>query len=130
MIKYIPMVYDDVGEPACPNWECEGEDTPMAALLEALDDWEIAAEFRDHQKITLAKIMETNEIPPESDQEGIRNACEGEWKPGDSWRKWVGTVGVSVIFKDVPTTVAGSGASTCWADDTEKPNTTTQEKQP
>ena len=102
MIRYIPMVYDDVGEPTYPNWECEGEDTPMAALIEMLSDWEIAAEFRDHQKITLAKVEETNEIPSESDQEHIRNKSEGEWKPGDSWRKWVGTVEVSVIFKEVP----------------------------
>jgi hypothetical protein len=99
---YIPMTYDDKGEPTVPDWNYEGEDTPDRALIEALGDWENAAEMRDHQTIILAKCEETDEIPPENEWEALRNACEGAWSPGDEWRKWIGCVEVRITTREIP----------------------------
>jgi hypothetical protein len=121
-INYIPMLLDDLGNPTYPDYELEGEDTPERAVIEAAYNWETAAELRDG-KLMLAKVEDTTEIPPEDEWEDIKNASEGNWNPGDPWRKWLGCVEVRLVCSDVPMPNAkddraaesGSGPSPCWA---------------
>jgi len=96
---YIPMERDDKGEPTVPDWDHEGEHTPVdAAMLE----WETRSVLANCGSIAVARVEETTDIPPEEDHEAIRNACEGLWQPGDEWRRWVGCVEVRVTTREIP----------------------------
>lgn len=96
---YVPMVYDDKGEPTVPDWNYEGERTPEAA---ATEEWEQRRTLCDSGSILVAKVEDTTEVPPESEQEALQQACEYTWKPGDPWRKWLGCVEVRIVSREVP----------------------------
>jgi hypothetical protein len=96
-VCYIPMEYDDKGEPTVPDWNYEGERTPIAA---AVEEWDQRDMLTSSGAVVVAKVEETDEIPPESDWDGIKNACD-DWKPGDSWRKWLGCVEVRVTTREI-----------------------------
>jgi hypothetical protein len=98
---YIPMEYDDKGEPTTPDWNYEGEHTPIAA---AVEEWDQRDMLTNSGSVMVAKVEETDEVPPESEWDDIKNACEGDWKPGDSWRKWLGCVEVRITTQEVPKT--------------------------
>lgn len=97
-IVYIPMAYDDKGEPTVPDWNYEGDSTP---LLAATEEWEHRRMLCDSGSIMVAKVEETNDVPPENEWDDLRNACEGEWKPGDEWRRWVGCVEVRITSQEI-----------------------------
>lgn len=98
-IVYIPMVYDDKGEPSHPDWNYEGEHRAEDA---AMEEWEQRRVLADSGSIVVAKVEETNEVPPENQHDELRNACEGDWKPGDPWRKWLGCVEVRITTREIP----------------------------
>lgn len=98
-ILYVPMVYDDTGTPTVPDWNYEGDHTPQDA---AVQEWEQRDMLTGSGSIVVAKVEETTEVPPEEEHEALRNACEGDWKPGDSWRKWLGCVEVSISTREIP----------------------------
>lgn len=95
---YLPMVYDDKGEPTVPDWNYEGELRPEDA---AMEEWQQRRMLADSGSVIVAKAEKTNDVPAESDQEAIRNSCEGEWKPGDAWRRWVGCVEVRITTREI-----------------------------
>ena len=99
---YLPMILDQFGDPESPDYELEGEDTPERAIIEYVNNWEFSAELRNNGKVMLAKVEDTTEIPPEDEWDSIRNASEGNWDPGDPWRKWIGCVEVSLTCTDIP----------------------------
>jgi hypothetical protein len=96
---YLPMIYDDKGEPSHPNWDMEGERTPFEA---ATCEWEARDKLTSTGSLLVAKVEDTSDVPPESEWESIRNNSEGEWNPGDSYRKWIGCVEVLLVARDVP----------------------------
>jgi hypothetical protein len=97
-VIYIPMEYDDKGEPTVPDWNYDGDNTPIAA---AVEEWYQRDRLTRSGSIVVAKVEETDEIPPESYWDDIKNACECDWKPGDPWRKWLGCVEVRVTTREI-----------------------------
>ena len=96
---YIPMECDGLGKLTVPDWNYEGEHTAVDA---AIGEWEQRRMLSNSGSVIVAKVEETTDIPPEEDHEAIRNACEGEWKPGDEWRRWVGCVEVRITTREIP----------------------------
>jgi hypothetical protein len=97
--SYIPMQIDDAGNYTTPDWNFEGDNTPQAA---ATEEWETRGRLLDIGSVLVAEVEDTTEIPPQSEWEALRNACEYEWNPGDPWRKWTGCVEVIITTRSVP----------------------------
>ncbi|HAT10301.1 MAG TPA: hypothetical protein DCS97_06850 [Planctomycetes bacterium] len=98
-VIYIPMEYDDKGEPTVPDWNYEGDSTPMAA---ATEEWEHRRMLCDSGSIVVAKVEETTDLPTADEFENIRAACEGEFVPGDEWRRWVACIEVRITTREIP----------------------------
>lgn len=98
-VLYIPMVYDDAGRPTVPDWNYEGERTPESA---ATEEWEQRRMLCESGSVMVAKVEETNEVPPEAEHKALQEACEYQWKPGEPWRKWLGCVEARIVTREVP----------------------------
>jgi hypothetical protein len=98
-VCYVPMEYDDKGEPTVPDWGCEGEHD---AVLAATEEWEQRRILCDSGSIIVAKVEETTDAPTAEEIAGINSVWGGEYQPGDEWRRWVGCVEVRLTTREIP----------------------------
>ena len=98
-VIYIPMEYDDKGEPTVPDWNYEGEHSPEDA---AMGEWEPRGMLANSGSIVVAKVEETTDTPTADELEGIRAACEGEFITGDEWRRWIACIEVRITTREIP----------------------------
>lgn len=100
-VIYLPMEYNDKGEPSVPDWNYEGEHRPEDA---AMIEWDHRGMLARCGSIVVAKVEETTDTPTADELEGIRASCEGEgeFKIGDEWRRWVACIEVRITTREIP----------------------------